>query len=63
MSGDAALQFDPDDHRAIAAALERLLCDDALVERLVAAGHERVAQFTWARTAELTLAGYERAAA
>lgn len=63
VAGDAALLFDPDDHRAIADALERLLADDALAQRLVAAGHERVAQFTWARTAELTLASYERAAA
>jgi glycosyltransferase involved in cell wall biosynthesis len=63
VAGDAALLFDPSDQRAIADALERLLTDAQLAERLVAAGHERVAQFTWARTAESTLASYERASA
>ena len=59
VAGDAALLFDPADPSAIAAAIERLLADPA---PWVAAGHERVKHFTWARTAELVLASYARAA-
>ena len=63
VAGDAALLFDPSDPAAIAAALERLLGDPDLAERLRAAGRERAAAFTWERTAQLTLATYERALA
>jgi glycosyltransferase involved in cell wall biosynthesis len=63
VAGDAALLFDPSDPAAIARAIERLLGDPAEAERLRAAGRERAARFTWQRTAELTLASYERALA
>jgi len=61
VAGDAALLFDPEDERAIAAAIERLLGDRAHAERLVAMGRERARLFTWERSARLTLASYERA--
>ena len=61
VAGDAALLFDPHDEGAIAAAVERLLGDPAEAERLRAAGSARVLQFTWERTARLTLQSYERA--
>jgi glycosyltransferase involved in cell wall biosynthesis len=61
VAGDAALLFDPRDERAIAAALERLLSDGARVERLRARGFERAREFTWERTARLTLESYRRA--
>jgi len=61
VAGDAALLFDPRDDAAIAAALERLLGDRALRERLRARGLGRVREFTWERTARLTLASYSRA--
>jgi alpha-1,3-rhamnosyl/mannosyltransferase len=38
-----------------------MLADDALRERLRAAGRERAGEFTWERTAELTVASYRRA--
>ena len=63
VAGDAALLFDPADPAAIAAALERLLGDPAQADRLRAAGRARAAAFTWERTAQLTLASYERALA
>jgi glycosyltransferase involved in cell wall biosynthesis len=63
VAGDAALLFDPSDPAAIAAALERLLGDPVLAERLRVAGCARAAAFTWERTAQLTLASYERALA
>jgi glycosyltransferase involved in cell wall biosynthesis len=61
VAGDAALQFDPRDEGAIAAAIERLLGDPAERERLRARGLERAAGFTWERTAKLTLESYARA--
>jgi glycosyltransferase involved in cell wall biosynthesis len=61
VAGQAALLFDPRDEPAIAAALARLLSDEALAERLRALGRERVREFTWARTARLTLGSYARA--
>lgn len=61
VAGDAALLFDPADPVAIRDAVEQLLCDAALRERLRAAGLVRAAQFTWERTAAATAASYERA--
>jgi glycosyltransferase involved in cell wall biosynthesis len=61
VAGEAALLFDPRDEPAIAAALRRLLDDPALCERLRARGLARVTEFTWERTARLTLASYRRA--
>ena len=62
VAGDAALLFPPQDPAAIAAAIERLLSDAALADRLRAAGRERAARFSWAATARGTAASYERAA-
>jgi glycosyltransferase involved in cell wall biosynthesis len=61
VAGDAALLFDPHDTAAIAAALKRLLDEPALVADLIACGRERVREFTWQRTARLTLDSYARA--
>jgi glycosyltransferase involved in cell wall biosynthesis len=61
VAGDAALLFDPHDEAAIADALERLLRDPALAERLAAAGRVRVREFTWERTARATIDSYMRA--
>jgi glycosyltransferase involved in cell wall biosynthesis len=61
VAGDAALLFDPHSEERIAAAVECLLGDPALVERLRAKGLQRVRQFTWERTARLTLDSYARA--
>ena len=61
VAGDAALMFDPNDHAAIAEALQRLLGDPVLVATLRARGLARVRDFTWERTARLTLDSYARA--
>jgi glycosyltransferase involved in cell wall biosynthesis len=63
VAGDAALLFDPRDPAAIAATVRRLLAGGPDIERLAHAGRERAAQFTWERTARLTLRSYERAMA
>jgi len=61
VAGDAALLFDPHDESAIATALRRLLEEEALREQLRARGLARVGEFTWQRTARLTLESYRRA--
>jgi glycosyltransferase involved in cell wall biosynthesis len=61
VAGDAALLFDPHDESAIAEAMRRLLDDPKLREQLRAHGLAQVAQFTWERTARLTLESYRRA--
>jgi len=61
VAGDAALLFDPHDEQEVAGCIQRLLEDSDLVARLRRAGRERAAQFTWERTARLTLESYSRA--
>jgi glycosyltransferase involved in cell wall biosynthesis len=61
VAGDAALLFDPHAEGEIAAAIERLLGDAALAGELRAKGLARAREFTWERTARLTLASYARA--
>jgi glycosyltransferase involved in cell wall biosynthesis len=63
VAGDAALYFDPTDTEGMTAAIERLLADNGLRERLRAEGPRQAAKFTWGRTAESTLESYDRALA
>jgi glycosyltransferase involved in cell wall biosynthesis len=58
VGGEAVLYFDPLDVTAIADAVERLLPDRALAERLAAAGRARAADFSWERTARDTVDVY-----
>ncbi len=62
MAADAALQFDPADDAALVQAMERLVSDDRLRERLAKAGPERASQFSWLTTARLTLQALRAAA-
>jgi glycosyltransferase involved in cell wall biosynthesis len=52
IAGDAAFKFDPRDPAAMAEAMDRLVTDGELRERLAAAGPLRAAQFSWRTTAE-----------
>jgi glycosyltransferase involved in cell wall biosynthesis len=61
VAGDAALVVDPESPRAIRSAVQSLLGDPELRARLVRAGTEQAATFSWDRTAELTAASYARA--
>jgi alpha-1,3-rhamnosyl/mannosyltransferase len=59
--GPAAFLVDPDDERGAAAALRRLLDDEALRASLIRAGRERVARFSWEACARATADVYRRA--
>ncbi len=59
--GRSGLLVDGHEARDWAAALRRLVEDDALHARLSAGAVEQARQFAWDRTAERTLAAYERA--
>ncbi len=55
VGADAAYFVALGDTEAMAAALDRLLTDDLLRERLVARGHERVQDFSWQDSARTIL--------
>jgi glycosyltransferase involved in cell wall biosynthesis len=61
VAGDAALLFDPEDVPAMAGAVERLVSDRELADRLARAGLHRAATFSWDRTAAQTVESYRRA--
>ena len=54
LADGAAILVDPEDVLSIAAGLERLLADTSLRDKLVAAGRQRAAEFTWERAASTT---------
>ncbi len=56
IAAGAAVTFDPGDAAAMAHALEAITDDDALRERLIAAGPTQAAKFTWEAAARKTLA-------
>ena len=58
--GDAGLLFEPDDVQGLADALQQLLTEPDLRQRLVAAGRNRIAGLTWVRTALATAGVYRR---
>ena len=60
--GDAALTVAPGDTDGFARELARALDDEALRAHLRAQGLARAASYTWARTAEATVAAYRAAA-
>jgi len=55
----AALLVDPTDEREIRRAIQRLVDDEGLREELASKGRDRAADYTWDRTAELTLQAYK----
>jgi alpha-1,3-rhamnosyl/mannosyltransferase len=52
--GPAALLVDPTDGAALADALSAAVADLDVADRLIRAGIERAARYSWSRTAELT---------
>lgn len=58
--GDGALYFDPKNTNDIARAVERLLTDTKLREKLIQRGHQVHAKYSWRRMAEQTLTQYNK---
>jgi glycosyltransferase involved in cell wall biosynthesis len=58
VAGTAALQADPENPAAFAAAIERVLSNPHLAADLSARGLRRAAEFTWLRTARQTRAAW-----
>jgi glycosyltransferase involved in cell wall biosynthesis len=52
VAGDAALLVDPTSEEQITAGLDRIVSDIQLRARLISAGRERLAQFSWCSSAE-----------
>jgi glycosyltransferase involved in cell wall biosynthesis len=59
LAGDVAVLVPPNDVKAIAGAINRLLQDPLERARLAAAGPLIAARYTWQRTAEMTVAVYK----
>lgn len=62
IAGDAAVYFDPENTDEIAAAINKVLSDESLRQRLRAAGLRRARDFSWAETARRTMAVLRAAA-
>jgi len=62
IAGSAALHFGPDNDAEILDAMDQLVSDEGLRERLAVAGPKRAAQFSWLTTARQTLAALREAA-
>jgi len=58
VAGDAALTVDPTDVNAIALALERVVSDEALRDRLKCASLIQASRFDWSITASMTREAY-----
>lgn len=63
VAGDGAVFFDPHSVDAITNALDRVLDDAGLRQRLVENGRNNAARFSWSRAAAETLRTYERVVA
>ncbi len=61
VAGEAGLYFDPADEASIRETVRRALDDAGLRDSLRAKGREQLKKFSWAKTAEETLAVYEKA--
>lgn len=57
--GDAAHYFDPLDVQAMADSINEVLTNKDLRQTIIAAGHLKVAEYSWRRMAEQTLAVYQ----
>jgi len=61
VAGDAALLFDPDDQSQVTHSIKKLLFEHNFAAHLVEKGYTRAREFSWQKTALMTLASYRRA--
>jgi glycosyltransferase involved in cell wall biosynthesis len=62
IAGDAAILIEPTDEDELAAALERLITDDALRQQLIERGRAHIGSFSWSTTARRLDACYRELA-
>ena len=60
VAGDAAIGVNPRSVREIAQAIESLLSDVDLADKMAARGRARAERFSWDETARLTFDVYEQ---
>jgi glycosyltransferase involved in cell wall biosynthesis len=60
VGGDAVVYFDPESMEDMRSAVDQLITSPSLQNQLIAAGKERVKQFSWERCARETAAVYSR---
>jgi len=58
--GDAAIYFDPDDHREMAEKMRLVLTDKKLYNELMQKGFEQVKKYSWERMGRETLKIYKK---
>jgi glycosyltransferase involved in cell wall biosynthesis len=58
VGGDAAVYVEPSDSDGLAVAIRKVLTDSEYADALREKGRERVGEFTWSRTAEMTMDVY-----
>jgi glycosyltransferase involved in cell wall biosynthesis len=58
LAGSAAFQVEPHDTRQLGAAIISMCIDETLRREMSENGLRQVAQFTWQKTAQQTLAAY-----
>ena len=61
VGGDAAVYFDPENTDSIYQAVQSVITSPDKRQEMMAAGTERLKQFSWAKTAEQTVETYRRA--
>lgn len=60
IAGDAGVYFDPYDHESILEAIKKVLYDNSFKNQMINAGKERLADFSWKKTAEETIVSYKK---
>lgn len=61
VSGDAVVTFDPKDHEELADKIDKVLSSETLRSELVRKGLKKASQYSWEKTAAMTIQSYTRA--
>ena len=58
IAGNAGVYFDPHNHESILNSIEKVIYDKDFAEKIVQAGQNRLANFSWEKTARETISSY-----
>jgi len=61
IAGEAAAYFDPTDKDSMTQCIEKVMSDKGIAEKLRRAGKTRLKDFSWKKTADMTLNTYQKA--